>query len=172
MVIESLHEVTDGGIELADGAVVVFFIGANVAVERAVNSSVVDGGFEVVGVGIVVEVRVFLGRVNGGVGFVGTNEDEVGFFGVGAIDDPIDGFIDDGFTIPFSYFADLFAIADPAVGVFGAVEGVDGGAEPVVEAMVAGMRLILKVAQMPFTDEAGVVAFFFQQGGEGDFVGL
>lgn len=100
---------------------------------------------------------------------MGADEEEVGLVGIGAVFHPSDGFGHDGVAIPLPDFADLFAVTDPAVGVFGAVEGVDGSAEPVVEAVVAGMGLGLEVAEVPLADKAGVVALALEEGGEGGF---
>ena len=102
-------------------------------------------------------------------GFMGAHKDEVGLLGVRAVFHPSDCLLHDGVAIPLPHFADLFAIAYPAVGVFGAVKGVHGSAEPVVEAVVAGVGLTLEIAEVPLANEAGVVALLFEEGGEGDF---
>lgn len=167
--IDGVDETAEGGVELSDGAVVVFFVRCDVSFERAMDLSVGEGGLLGVGFEVVVELGEFFGRVDGGVGFVRAYEDEVGLLRVGPVFHPSDGFCDDGVAIPLPDFPHFFAIANPAVGVFGAVEGVNGGAEPMVEAVVAGVGLGLKVAEMPLADEAGVVALLLEKGGEGDF---
>lgn len=154
---------------MSDGAVVVLFIGSNVSFERAVDLSVVDGGFFDVGLDVFVKSGILFRWVDGSVGLVRADEEEVGFVGIGAVFHPGDGFCHDGIAIPLADFAHFFAIADPAVSIFGAVEGVDGGAKPVVEAVVARVRLAGEFAQVPFADEAGVVTLFLEKSGEGHF---
>ena len=100
---------------------------------------------------------------------MGADEEEVGLFGIGSIFHPGDRLCYDGIAIPLTDFAYLFTIAYPAVGVFGAVEGVDGSPKPMVEAVVAGVRLGGEVAEVPLANEAGVVTLLFEQSGEGGF---
>ncbi len=131
--------------------------------------------------GPLLEIRVKtledLGRRDRFVRFVETDEQEewlvlVASRVVGWVE-PIEGFVDDQLTGIAFQRSDGLAVADKVVGVAMAGQGVVLRAEPVIEAVIRGLRLFGQVeaaVEMPFANVAGVVAGLLEEFRERDFV--
>ena len=112
---------------------------------------------------ILIHVRVFFRWVDGCVRLVVGDDEEVGFVLVWSVFDPGDGFGYDGVTVPLVDFSDGGSVSYEFLGAFWAVECVDFCGEPVVESVVGWCGLVFEFTEVPFTDEAGVVAFSFEE---------